>query len=253
MKRTDSKKLRLIRYFSRVAAILILPVTIALGYMIIHNFSVENLVQTISSPLASRTSFDLPDGSKVWLNSGSTLSFPTHFTGRERIVKLNGQAYFDVKKDKIPFHVKTENFTVNVLGTAFDISAYQGEKASVTLVRGKVAIETPKGCETVLKPREQAFVKKGSIQKRNVNPDLYISWKDNLLVFVDEPLEEVVSKLERWYNLDISIEDESIKKINVTGTFEYESISEILQLIEITNSIKYSYDKDKRTIILKHK
>ncbi|MDX9883545.1 MAG: DUF4974 domain-containing protein [Prolixibacteraceae bacterium] len=256
-KKENTQKMgrRFLHNFSRVAAILVVPLTIAFGYLLQNNLSEENPLQTISSPLASRTAFDLPDGSKIWLNAGSSISFPLHFTGKQRLVQLNGQAYFDVKKDRKPFLIETDKFTIEVLGTAFDVSAYQGEKASVTLVHGKVSIGTVTGNKTILGPGQQALIDAGNgqISKRDVDPNLFVSWKDDLLLFNDEPLDEVVLKLERWYNLDIVIEDESIRKIHVTGTFRYESINEILQLMEITDSIQYAYNKNERKIILKHK
>lgn len=245
---------KFIRYFSRVAAILIFPIALALAYFVYQNSFADEFMQTISAPLASRTNFELPDGSKVWLNAGSSVTFPTHFLGKIRKVELVGQAYFDVIQTKSSFEVKAGNTMVKVLGTAFDVSAYSNENVSVTLVRGKVMVNSNKGNELDLVPGQQASVESnGKISKREVTTSNFVSWKDNILVFNHEPLEQVVTKLERWYNLDITIGDESIKNINVTGTFKYESISEILQLLEITEPIKYSYNKNERTLILKHK
>lgn len=252
--RIGSGSRKLINYFSRIAAILIIPVTLAFAYVAFQYSSGDELIQTISSPLASRTSFELPDGSKVWLNAGSCISFPAKFARNVRKVELIGQAYFDVSHDEIPFEVNANETTVKVLGTAFDVSAYQNENISVTLVRGKVSVNNLTGNETILNPGQQASVESnGKISKREVTTGDFVSWKDNILVFNHEPLVQVVTKLERWYNLDITIGDESIKNINVTGTFKYESISEILQLLEITEPIRYTYNQNERTLILKHK
>ena len=256
-KKEKVKKVSFITYFSRIAAILILPLCLALVYIANENYSKEARMQTIFSPLASRTSFDLPDGSKVWLNAGSSLSFPDKFNGSARTVKLTGQAYFDVEKDNVPFEIETDNLKVNVLGTAFDVSAYKGEAATVTLVRGKVNVESCSGSETELNPGEQAFFadKEGTLDKREVNSYLCTAWKDNLLVFDDERFEDALPRLERWYNVDLVLGDERIKdkNIRINGTFQYEGISEILQLMEITNSIIYTHDKEERQIILKLK
>ncbi len=254
-KKEKVKTVSLFTHFSRIAAILILPLCMALAYLAFENLSKEIRMQTVFSPMASRTSFHLPDGSKVWLNAGSTLSFPDEFSSKSRSVKLTGEAYFDVKKNDTPFEIETENFNVNVLGTAFDVSAYDGEVATITLVRGEVAIETIRGDGAVLSPGEQVIItaETGVINKRNVNTYLCTAWKDNLLVFDNEPFSEALSRIERWYNLDIVMGDEAIKDIRITGTFQFEGISEILRLMEITNSIIYTYDKDKRQIILKLK
>ena len=227
---------------------------IALGYQLVNNQPKNARTQTVSTPLASHTSFNLPDGSKVWLNAGSTITFPESFNPKQRSVKLSGQAYFDVKKDKIPFNVETNKFTVKVLGTSFDVLAYPGEEALVTLERGKVSLETTQGNEAVLTPGHQAVIeeKNGQIEQRSVNAAQFVAWKNNRLIFVDEPLGKVAIRLKRWFNVDISIEGETIKKIPVNGTIEYESISEVMQLLEICAPVKCSYDKTERRIILKH-
>jgi ferric-dicitrate binding protein FerR (iron transport regulator) len=247
------KKLEVVDYLLRIAAILILPLTLALVYYASDRASSEAIMQTITSPLASRSSFDLPDGSKVWLNSGSTIHFPTQFSSKMRKVELEGQAYFDVKKDNTPFEVVTNSFKVNVHGTSFDVDAYNGEPASVTLVNGKVAIENLQGMETFLDPGEQVTVdaQTGKLNKQEVDINVLTAWKDNLLIFKDEPFEDAVLRLERWYGIDIDIADEAINYIRLTGTFQFEGISEILQLLEITDDIKYSYDEKTRKLILK--
>lgn len=251
----ERKSVTFFHYFSRVAAILLLPLIIALGYQLINNRAKDGRLQTVSTPLASHTSFDLPDGSRVWLNAGSTITFPESFDQKQRSVKLIGQAYFDVKKNKIPFCVETDQFTVKVLGTSFDVLAYPGEEASVTLERGKVSLETLSGNEAVLNPGQQAVIEKesGRIEQRNVDTGQFVGWKNNRLIFVEEPLEKVAIRLKRWFNVDITIEDEAIKKIPVNGTIEYESIGEVMQLLEICAPVKCSYNKNERKIILKQR
>jgi ferric-dicitrate binding protein FerR (iron transport regulator) len=249
------KRVMFFQYFSRVAAILLFPLIIALGYQLVNNRAKDSRIQTVSTPLASRTSFNLSDGSKVWLNAGSSITFADSFDQKQRSVKLIGQAYFDIKKDKIPFFVETDQFTVKVLGTSFDVLAYPGEEALVTLERGKVSLETLSGNEAVLNPGQQAVIEKecGHIEQREVDTRQFVAWKSNRLIFVDEPLEKVAFRLKRWFNVDITIEDESLKKIPVNGTIEYESITEVMQLLEICAPIKCSYNKNERIIILKHR
>jgi ferric-dicitrate binding protein FerR (iron transport regulator) len=251
--KSEPKRVNFYQYFSRVAAILLLPLIIALGYQLFNNENKNGSFQTITTPLASHTSFDLPDGSKVWLNAGSTITFPASFSSKQRLVKLTGQAYFDVKKDKIPFCVETEKFNIKVLGTAFDVLAYSGEDALVTLERGKVSLETASENGAVLSPGEQAVIEKGSsqIEKRKVETNKFVAWKDNRLIFTDESFESVCLKLHRWFNVEISINDEAIKKIPVTGVIEYESISEVMQLLEICAPVKCTYNKNERKIIIK--
>ncbi|MCL4482520.1 MAG: FecR domain-containing protein [Bacteroidetes bacterium] len=251
----ERKRVTFFQYFSRVAALFLLPLMIALGYQLVNNQPKNTRTQTVSTPLASHTSFNLPDGSKVWLNAGSTITFPELFDQKQRSVKLIGQAYFDVKKDKVPFCVETNQFTVKVLGTSFDVLAYPGEEASVTLERGKVSLETSSGNEAVLNPGQQAVIENGSgrIEQRDVDTGQFVAWKNNRLIFVEEPLEKVAIRLKRWFNVDITIEGESIKKIPVNGIIEYESIGEVMQLLEICAPVKCSYNKKERKIILKQR
>lgn len=253
--KSEPQRVTIYQYFSRVAAILLLPLIIALGYQLFNKGSKTGSYQTITTPLASHTSFDLPDGSKVWLNAGSSISFPASFNSQQRLVKLTGQAYFDVKKDKIPFCVETVKFNIKVLGTAFDVLAYQGEEALVTLERGKVSLETSSGNGAILIPGEQAVIeiKSGQIEQRKVETSKFVAWKDNRLIFTDESFESVCLKLHRWFNVEINIDDESIKKIPVNGMIEYESISEVMQLLEICAPVKCTYNKNERRIVIKHK
>jgi len=256
--KTDKKptvERSLVWYITRIAAILVLPVALALFYQWGAHSSETKFTQTVSTPLASRSSFELPDGSKVWLNAGSTISFPNRFGKNARVVKLIGQAYFDVKKDKIPFKVETKSFAVKVLGTAFDVFAYPGEDAEVTLERGKVQIETITKAVTDLDPGQQAIINKqdGEIEKRSIDSKAFVAWKDNRLTFVEEPLERVVLCLERWFDVSIDIEDATIKDLKVNGTIEYETISEVLNLLQITAPINYTYDKDKQIFKIRSK
>jgi ferric-dicitrate binding protein FerR (iron transport regulator) len=256
--KTDKKitgKRSVLWYVTRIAAILIIPLTLALFYQWGALSTRTKFTQTVSTPLASRSSFELPDGSKVWLNAGSTISFPNRFGKNARVVKLIGQAYFDVKKDKIPFKVETKSFAVKVLGTAFDVFAYSGENAEVTLERGKVQIVTMTNSVTELDPGQQAVIdiQNGQIEKSSIDSKAFVAWKDNRLTFVEEPLERVVLCLERWFDVAIDIEDVSIKNLKVNGTIEYETISEVLNLLQITAPINYTYDKDKQVFKIRSK
>jgi len=252
-KSTSVNKL-VIRYFSRIAAILIIPLTLALFYEW-SSLPDTMFMQTVTTPLASRTSLILPDGSKVWLNAGSAISFSNRFGKKSRVVRLTGEAYFDVQKDEIPFRVETKEFSVKVLGTAFDVFAYPGEDAEVTLERGKVQLETNANVKADLNPGQQAVISKsdGQIVKRDIDSKAFVSWKDSRLTFDDVPLEKVVLCLERWFNVEIAFKDASIRNLKVNGCIEYESILEVLDLLKITAPIDYTYDKDNQIFRLKAK
>lgn len=243
---------RFITYLTRVAAILFIPLAIAF-FFYTQNDTVTEQMQTISTPLASKTSFALPDGSFVYLNAGSSLSFPKSFNGNKRLVKLDGEAYFDVQKSETPFEVETDNVKVNVLGTAFNVMSYSGTQPEVTLERGKVQLILNSGEQQVLEPGEHAVINSANstIQVQKVDTEIYSSWIDNKLIFRNESLKDVVERLERWYNISIEIDDDYISDKKLTATIEYESITEVMDLLEITLSLKYEYKKNERKLIIK--
>ncbi len=247
-----SKTRNIFNYLTRVAAVLLIPVSIALFFAIQENNTAVG-TQTISTPLAAKTNFQLPDGSVVYLNSGSTLSFPTKFTGEKRLVTLSGEAYFDVKKEKHPFEVKTSLLTVDVLGTAFNVMAYKNTQPEITLERGEVVVKSKSDQQQFLHPGEQAVIDTLSqiIFVNNVETDLFTSWINNRLIFKNEPLGDVIQKLERWYNITIKIEDEALAQKRLNATIEYESISEVMELLKITLPLTYEYKKTERKLIIR--
>lgn len=241
---------RLVTYLTRVAALLFIPLAAVYFIQLQKAESPAEILQTISTPLASKTTFELPDGSKVWLNSGSSISFAKSFVEKTRHVKLNGEAYFDVKKDERPFQVETAHVTVDVLGTAFNVMAYDHEQPAVTLERGKVTLKTASSQEETLAPGQQALIDTLShaIRLQQVETNLYSSWIRNQLIFKEEALGHVVSRLERWYNIDIRITDPSLLDIPMTATIEMESVGEVMELMDLTLPIRYEYDKNKREL-----
>lgn len=254
--KSSNKNLAIYRISLQIAAVLVVGLIFTSVWFYSNRVYTPEIVQNISTPLASRTSFELPDGSKVWLNAGSSISFPGKFDGKSRLVKLIGEAYFDVKSDQIPFLVETPKFTVNVLGTAFNVMAYNGEPASVTLERGKVELQNEGKSLGFLDPGQQAQFSQGSdkINIEKVESEIFTSWKENRLIFQSEPLELLAKRLERWYNLKIVIGDPSLNNLKVTGKIEVESFSEVLDLMEYTLPIKYQYNKNERILtILKKK
>ncbi len=243
---------RFFTYLTRIAAILFIPLAVAFFFYMQNKTAVEQM-QTISTPLASKTHFVLPDGSEVWLNSGSSLEYPKEFSRKKRLVKLSGEAYFDVQKGKTPFEVVTQNVQVNVLGTAFNVMSYSNTNPEVTLERGKVQLISNSGEQQILAPGQQAVIDTAnlSIQVQKVDTEIYSSWTDNKLIFRNESLKDVVERLERWYNIEIELDDQFISDKKLTATIEYESITEVMDLLEITLSLKYEYDKNERKLIVK--
>ncbi len=241
--------------FAKIAAIFILPVIIFSGWVIINKgTAIEKKIPyaEIHSPLGARTFFSLPDGSSGWLNVGSTLRFPVRFTGRKRVISLNGEGFFNVKKDpKKPFVVNTGRFNVMALGTKFNIQNYDNDHTQViTLESGQVVINkisnNHKPLRVIdLKPGEQVIIQKntGNIQKKYVNPEDYSSWKNGMLVFRSDPMDEVVKKMSRWYNADITIKDNELRTYCYRGTFKDETLDEVLKLFKMTSPIDFKEKK----------
>ncbi len=151
----------------------------------------------------------LADGTRVWLNAETELSYPSYFSGKDRRVKLKGEAYFEVTADtSMPFIVETKHLQINVLGTSFNISAYPDESHHATLAKGKIkAIYEEK--QVILSPGEQALLTDSGMIVHAVDIATYTSWKERRFVFKNKPLQEVARDLERWYNVRLTIRQDA--------------------------------------------
>lgn len=248
---TDSSNwLKIIRL---IAAIFLLPLLCYSGYVTFQNFSLKKamtehiVMQTISSRQGMVSHFLLADGTKVWLNSGSELQFPTLFAGDFREVKLIGEAYFEVVKNKNqPFRVNAGELNVEVLGTSFDVANYKDEKrAEVILVEGKVSLIVKEGDkitgEGTLHPGQRGVYceETRKMLTEEVSVDKYIAWRDGNLIFSDDKMEEVVKRLSRWFNIEIFINDPEIKSYIYKATFRSENLLQILNLLKISAPIDF--------------
>lgn len=241
------------------AAIFFLPLLGYTGYLAFQNFSLkkrmmENVVmQTISSRQGMVSQFQLADGTKVWLNSGSEIEFPSVFAGEFREVKLNGEAFFEVSKNRNqPFRVNAKELQVEVTGTSFDVACYSEEKFSeVILVEGSVnlaAQEADKILENrTLHPGQRGVYNEvtGKIRTEEVSVDKYISWREGNLIFRDDKMEEVVKRLSRWFNVEIFINDPEIKSYIYKATFRNENLVQVLNLLKISAPIDFSITERK--------
>ncbi len=238
-----------LKAISRIAAVLCL---IILTYMLING---DHLIPATSevawskiyAPLGTRTVFYLPDGSTGWLNSDSYLEFPTDFRGKTRKVNLIGEAFFEVKTDpQKPFIVSGPENEVIAHGTKFNVMAYPGEEEiRVTLVEGNVDVlcrsEGKSGHMIKLEPDQMCVydlvTSTGRVEK--VNAEKIVSWKEGKLVFRNENFEEVVKRINRWYNVNLVIQDEVLKSYKYMATFEDETLDEVLKLLKISAPIDY--------------
>lgn len=238
------KKVRAITYFQRIAAILILPVLIALTVYVWKGNQQKSLVtyNEVTAPYGMVSTLTLPDGSKVWLNAGSSLKYPTVFAEKTREVEMNGEAYFEVHADKKhPFTVNTGILKITATGTAFNVSSFaRSKEETITLVSGKVSVAHNKTVMQ-LSPGQQLNYEKGTSEMRitDIDPFQYVSWKDGILTFRDDPLESVLKKLEQIYHVRFVVQDTSINQYTYRATFKEETLNDILNYLEISIPITF--------------
>jgi transmembrane sensor len=243
----------------RAAAILLLPLLVYSGYLTIRNLSMKTLqeehvmMQTITSRQGMVTQFSLADGTKVWLNSGSKLQFPLRFTGDMREVKLRGEAFFEVvKNEKQPFRVNAKELKVDVLGTSFNVMSYDDDRQSeVVLIEGKVSLSSENGKVKkefgTMHPGQRAIFKEESqeVYTSEVEVDKYSSWRDGNLIFREDPMEDVIRRLGRWFNVEFVVNDPEIKSYIYTATFRNENLEQVLKLLKLSAPIDYRITESK--------
>lgn len=194
--------------------------------------NISEKMNTLVVPRGGEYRLILSDGTKVWLNSETTLKYPVSFNKDRRQVELNGEAFFSVAKDTLhPFIVKMKESSVKVLGTEFNVSAYPDRNEEAVLVEGKVSFAS-KGKNKILKPGERAISEKGKIVVSKVDTKYYTSWKDGIFYFNNIRLEELIEKLSRWYDVEFFFLNEEIKNLHFTGAVEKDrSIKFVLDFI----------------------
>lgn len=225
------------------AALVILAVAYVGLYISPYKPTLKQANVEKSNPYGQKSTFKLSDGSKVKLNSGSTLLFPGEFTGDERRVILNGEAFFEVVKDPSrPFIVETPGISTTVLGTSFNVRAFEeDENAVVSVVTGKVRVANEAGQNVELEPAQEAIynTKKKELAKQPSRLDRAIAWKENILWFEKSTLKQVAEALTKWYGITVAFENAAIKECRLTGSFKNESLTNVLKSIKISTGINY--------------
>ena len=211
---------------------------------------------SMENPAGKKTRFSLPDGTRVYLNSSSTLSYQKGFEGDVRLVRLKGEAYFEVAKDeKKPFRVHTDKWMVTALGTAFNLNDFSESKTNVALVEGKVKVFINDLDETYLLNSGEGI---------HYDPDLtaaersvfeqatLLGWKAGKLIFHKASFEEVVNRLERWYGVDIEVKNGDTSQFNwvYTGAFERVSIHKVMRNLKHSQGIDYEIIRGEKKIMI---
>lgn len=218
--------------------------------------STPNILEynTISTPKGGHYKIVLPDGTKVWLNAGSSLTYRTSLNDGwvERKVVLVGEAYFEVIKmgQKTPFIVKTDKQEVIVLGTHFNINSYRDEAdTKTTLLKGSVKVFS-KGGDAILKPGEQSVTNDSTIQLNAVDIDQAVAWKNGEFMFSKELLGEIMKKIERWYDVDVVYVDQRLENKVFNGTIsKFKNVSQVLKMLETTGEVKFKIEGRRITVM----
>ncbi len=243
----------ILRMYSKVAAILLLPLFIFTAYIYYHSSSglpvfEEASICEIHTKPGTRTKIALPDGTMVWLNDKTTIKYPEYFNGDERRVFVDGEAYFEVVSNpRSPFIVDNPIMKTIATGTHFNIHAYSEDHFfEATLLEGKIHLEGQPGKIGLIPgQRIQYEVTDGVVRRDIVNPKNSVDWITGKLVIYNEKLESAVKKLNRWYDVDISISDPSIAWYELTCTLENEKIGQCLNLISQALPVRYIMKEEK--------
>lgn len=239
-----------------VAAVLLLPILAVSIYLYTSKILIQPSGQVIQYvvPYGQKSKVILADGTQVWLNSGSTLSVSMDRNNRRK-VQLIGEAFFDVTKDKsVPFLVETKDYFVKVFGTQFNVRAYKDQSESETILKeGSISIFTHSNEEIKMAPGQRFFLentKKYSMSE--VNPDIYMSWKDNVLKINNEKLQDLLVRMEHWYGVKIQVDNyDRVKDLKYTLTIKTESLREMLDLMSYVTPLTYKIEGE--DVILKYK
>lgn len=236
-----------IRRFCRVAAAAAIAAVVIIGSLYILRPSQPEVFEVIADR-GQKSTLTLPDGSRVWINSASSVSYTADYNVKDRNVYLKGEAFFEVASCKdLPFVVHAQNLKVTALGTKFNVRAYSEDQSILTtLVEGKVSA-TASDNSQILMPNQEAVYDKvsGQIIKADVQDDAHaVPWMQNGILFQDNSLEEIAVILERMYNVNIVFEDEQVKKYSYTGLIRNNSLSNILDLISGTSPVNYTMTTD---------
>jgi ferric-dicitrate binding protein FerR (iron transport regulator) len=255
---SDKKAIIFKKYYQFAAAVVgIMLIATGIWWRVNQSLPAQN--QTIIAkkieiiekvnPKGQKLQLRLPDNSRVWLNSESKISYPSHFEGDKREIVLEGEAFFEVAHNpQKPFVIKTPNAKVQVLGTSFNVRAYSDEKNIETVVvTGKVKMTESSQEEnfTELTPNEKGTLslQNSKIDKKKVKAEDYIAWKDGVLKFKNESLSQIIKQLERWYGVTITITNPIVLDCHLTGDFKNESLETILIYMEKAIGIQFEINQ----------
>lgn len=247
--------LPVLRWSVRVAAVVV--VALSCGFLFRdYQYNKAAQMQTVAVPAGQRAQITLADGTRVWLNAKSTLTYASNFGRTERNINLEGEAYFEVAKNKdIPFYVNTEKNKVRVVGTSFNVCAYKGSNEfETTLVEGIVDIYAATDADKpiVRLEKNEFFGEYNGVRKKTVLPSYeYLRWKEGLYCFDDSELSHILNRLELYYNVKITVKNKKLLSHRYTAKFkEQDGIEHILKVIQKDQKFTYRINEEKDRITI---
>lgn len=247
--------LPVLRWSVRVAAVVV--VALSCGFLFRdYRYNQAAQMQTVAVPAGQRAQITLADGTRVWLNAKSTLTYASNFGRTDRNINLEGEAYFEVAKNKdIPFYVNTEKNKVRVVGTSFNVCAYKGSNEfETTLVEGIVDIYAATDADKpiVRLEKNEFFGEYNGVRKKTVLPSYeYLRWKEGLYCFDDSELSHILNRLELYYNVKITVKNKKLLSHRYTAKFkEQDGIEHILKVIQKDQKFTYRINEEKDRITI---
>ena len=237
------------------AVLLVGLVTLLVSQIVPYQENDNNafVMREVITDAGQRVNIQLEDGTRVQLNSRSKLTTPDEFQGDSRIVSLRGEAYFKVVKDDRPFIITIDDKQIEILGTEFNVRAYENEPFKVVVSEGVVAVHDPdldQESQSVLGKREMHLNTNGKVEVfSNVDLDYHFAWIDHRLVFRDTPLADVARTLERWYRIDVNLENSELGSLRVSASFKNEPAYEVIQILSYSLNLNYQIE-DRKVLFL---
>lgn len=250
--RSKVKSRRFVLEFLKIAAVF------AFGFLLNNRMNIPDkdiFMQTVQVPAGQNAQVTLADGSKVWLNAGSTLHFPTRFSGKERLVNLEGEGFFEVQANKEkPFIVSTTSYSIKALGTTFNVNAYKKSKDFETsLLTGKVEVADHAGKQTIqLSPNNRVVLEGNKLKTLPIEDSEYFLWREGIICF-NEPLSEVLKKLELYFDVKIEVNNKRVlqNEQHCIGKFRSrDGLEHILEVLQLTSHFSYKKDDEKNLVTI---
>jgi len=237
--------INLVKWSARIAAIIILPLSIYSGIHIYRNLDKDKSITwiEINAPAWTRAQFNLPDGSTGWLNGSSSIRYQSNFT-KERKIVLDGEAFFNVKTNpEIPFVVSTNEINVTASGTKFNVASYGNEKnVEIVLEEGKLVVSNKEMTSSyTMNPNDLVVYDKSTnlVSREQVEPQIYVAWTEGKLVFRNDPIDVIARRLGRWYNVDVDLSGNDFEDLRLRATFFDENLEEVLYFLTRALPVDY--------------